>query len=289
VHRRVPRLLAAPALLALAVMLAYPTVFLLAASVTSSSLAHPLQAWTGLANLQQAFASDAFSGSLVRSAAFAVAAAVGTTALGTVAAVLLRARGRSFGTLGALLLLPLVTPPVMVGVAWKLLLAPTGGALTTTLGDVLGGSPNPLGSGSTALAALVVMHVWQWTPLVVLLVFAALLGVEEELLEAAALDGAGRWRSFTAVTWPSVAPAVLSVLLLELVVGFKVFDLVVVVTSGGPGLSTVVTSFEIFRTGLRGDYDIGTAAAETLVLGLLVGVLTTVVTSLRARSAGRQS
>jgi multiple sugar transport system permease protein len=285
VVRAVPRWLYLPPLLAVAVVLVYPTVFVLAASVTRSSLARPLQEWTGAQNLLSAARSEAFSGSLVRSVVFAVAAALVTTALGTAVAVLLRARGRSFGTLGALLLLPLVTPPVMVGVAWRLLLAPAGGALTGSLRDVLGGSPNPLGSGSTALATLVAIHVWQWTPLVVLLVYAALLGVPEELHEAAALDGAGRWRAFTAVTWPTVLPTVLSVLFLELVVGFKVFDLVAVVTSGGPGLSTVVASFEVFRTGLRGDYDVGTAAAETLVFGLLVGVVTTAVSLWRARAA----
>jgi multiple sugar transport system permease protein len=119
---------------------------------------------------------------------------------------------------------------------------------------------------------------------VTLLVFAALLGVPEELREAASLDGAGAFRTFTSVVWPVVAPNVLSVLLLELVIGLKVFDLVTVVTQGGPGVSTIVSSFEIFRTGMRGSYEIGTAAAETLVFGLVVGVLTTVVTLVRSRA-----
>ncbi len=281
-----PWWLSAPPLLAVAVLLVYPTLFVLGAAVTRSTLARPLQAWTGTANLVAAAESEAFTGSLVRSLVFALAAALATTALGTAVAVALRARGAGLGVLGTLLLLPLVTPPVMVGVAWRLLLAPSGGALTGTAGDLLGGTPNPLGDPATALATLVAIHVWQWTPLVVLLVFAALLAVPEELHEAAGLDGAGRWRTFTAVTWPTVLPTVLSVLLLELVLGFKVFDLVAVVTSGGPGLATVVASYEIFRTGLRGDYDVGVAAAQTLVLGLLVGVVTTAVSVWRTRATG---
>lgn len=286
--RGVPGWLSVPPLLAVAVVLAYPTAFVLAAAVTRSSLARPLQVFTGTSNLVAAARSEAFAGSLVRSVVFAVAAALLTTVLGTAVAVLLRARGARFGVLGTLLLLPLVTPPVMVGVAWRLLLAPAGGALTGTAGDVLGGTPNPLGGAGTALATLVAIHVWQWTPLVVLLVFAALLGVPEELHEAAGLDGAGRWRTFTAVTWPAVLPTVLSVLFLELVLGFKVFDLVAVVTAGGPGLSTVVASYEIFRTGLRGDYDVGVAAAETLVFGVLVGLVTAGVSAWRARAAGAE-
>ncbi|GAA0303734.1 carbohydrate ABC transporter permease [Kineococcus aurantiacus] len=276
--------LAAPSLAGLALMLVYPTVFVVALAVTKSSLARPLQRFTGTDNLVEAWESLAFAGSLVRSVVFAVLAALAATALGVVLALLLHARGTRFGVVGTILLLPLVTPPVMVGVAWKLMLAPVGGAFGGLFSALGFPGANPLGDSVGAFGALVVMHVWQWTPLVTLLVFAALLGVPEELREAAALDGAGAFRSFTHVVWPVIAPNVFSVLLLELVIGLKVFDLVTVVTQGGPGVSTIVSSFEIFRTGMRGSYEIGTAAAETLVFGLVVGVLTTVVTLLRARA-----
>ncbi|MFB9378246.1 carbohydrate ABC transporter permease [Kineococcus gynurae] len=276
--------LAAPSLAGLAVMLLYPTLFVVALALTKSTLAHPLVRWTGTENVVEAWESLAFAGSLVRSTVFAVGAALATTALGTALALLLHARGTRFGVVGTILLLPLVTPPVMVGVAWKLMLAPVGGAFGGVFSALGFPGANPLGDGVGAFSSLLVMHVWQWTPLVTLLVFAALLGVDHELREAAALDGAGAVRTFTHVVWPVVLPNVLSVLLLELVIGLKVFDLVVVVTQGGPGVSTILTGFEIFRTGLRGSYEIGTAAAMTLVFGLLVGVLTTVVSLLRARA-----
>lgn len=276
--------LAAPSLAGLALMLVYPTVFVLLLAFTKSSLARPLQRFTGTDNFVDAAESVAFAGSLVRSVVFAGLAAVLATSIGVALALLLHARGTRFGVVGTILLLPLVTPPVMVGVAWKLMLAPVGGAFGGLFAAVGLPGANPLGDSAGAFGALVVMHVWQWTPLVTLLVFAALLGVPEELREAAALDGAGAFRSFTQVVWPVIAPNVFSVLLLELVIGLKVFDLVAVVTQGGPGVSTIVTSFEIFRTGLRGSYEIGTAAAETLVFGLVVGLLTTAVTLLRARA-----
>jgi len=276
--------LAAPSLAGLALLLLYPTVFVLLLAFTKSSLARPLQRWTGTENFVDAAESVAFAGSLVRSVVFAGLAAVLATCLGVALALLLHARGTRFGIVGTILLLPLVTPPVMVGVAWKLMLAPVGGAFGGLFSAVGFPGANPLGDSVGAFGALVVMHVWQWTPLVTLLVFAALLGVPEELREAAALDGAGAFGSFTHVVWPVIAPNVLSVLLLELVIGLKVFDLVTVVTQGGPGVSTIVTSFEIFRTGMRGSYEIGTAAAETLVFGLVVGLVTTAVTLLRARA-----
>jgi multiple sugar transport system permease protein len=113
--------------------------------------------------------------------------------------------------------------------------------------------------------------------------------VSAELREAAALDGAGWLRTLRSVVGPQVAPSVLAVAVLELVIAFKVFDLIVVDTAGGPGVSTTVASFEVFRTAFRGSFEVGTAAAETLLLGLVVGVVLAVagLVTRRARDAER--
>ena len=131
---------------------------------------------------------------------------------------------------------------------------------------------------------LMVIHIWQWTPFATLISFAALGVVRPELLESARIDNAGRWRTFTTVTWPAIGPTVWAVAVLELVIGYKVFDSIVVITSGGPGFSTTLTPFVIYQTGLRGSFDMGTAAAQSLVFGLVVGAVATVVTTLRARA-----
>ncbi|MDQ7907528.1 sugar ABC transporter permease [Phytohabitans sp. ZYX-F-186] len=280
---RVPFWLAVPSLGGLAVLLAYPTIYLVGLAFTRSSLARPLQQWSGFDNFVEANRSLAFNGSLVRSVVFALAGSLLQVALGTGLAVLLRARGPRLGAAGTLLLLPLVTPPVMVGVAWKLMLAPVGGSFAGVWSALGVPGFNPLGSGPGAFTTLLLIDAWQWTPFVTLLVFAALLGVDGELLEAAQLDGAGAWRSFRSVVWPAILPTVLAVALIKVVIGFKVFDLVVVVTEGGPGVSTILSSYEIYRTGLRGQYDMGTAAAETLVFAVVVGVITAALTAARHR------
>ncbi|KMO69157.1 carbohydrate ABC transporter permease [Mycolicibacterium obuense] len=282
--RRVPLWLAAPAIAGLILFLVYPTVYLVALTVTKSSLAHPLRSFTGGANVASAFASPAFVPSLGKSTLFAVVVAVITTVLGLALALLLRHRGGGFGVTGAPLLLPLVTAPVLVGVAWKLLLAPVGGGLAGIFAAVGLGGVNPLGSGVGALIVLMVIHIWQWTPFATLISFAALGAVRPELLESARIDNAGRWRTFTTVTWPAIGPTVWAVAVLELVIGYKVFDSIVVITSGGPGFSTTLTPFVIYQTGLRGSFDMGTAAAQTLVFGLVVGAVATAVTTLRARA-----
>ncbi len=282
--RRVPLWLALPAVAGLVLFLVYPTGYLVALALTDSSLAHPLRAFSGVDNFQTAFAAPAFVPSLWRSTLFAVVATVATTGLGLTLALLLRARGARFGAVGALLLLPLVTAPVLIGVAWKLLLAPVGGGLANVFSAV--GLPgfNPLGSGVGAFAVVLLIHIWQWTPFATLILFAALGVVRPELQESARIDGAGPWRTFTTVTWPAIAPTAWAVLVLELVIGFKVFDLIVVITSGGPGFATTLAPYLIYQTGLRGSFDMGAAAAQTLVFALVVGAVATVLTAARARS-----
>lgn len=286
---RVPVWLALPSLAGLAVFFVYPFVYLLGLAFTESSLGRPLQRWTGVADFVSAQQAIGFTGSLVRSAVFAVGAAGLQVVLGTGLAVLLRVRGARLGLAGTLLLLPLVTPPVAVGVAWKLLLDPVGGAFSGLWHTLGVGAPNPLGGATSAFVTLLVIDTWQWTPLVTLLVFVALLGADEQTIEAAALDGAGAWRTFWSVVWPTVLPTVLATLLLALVIAFKVFDLVAVVTAGGPGLSTSLAPWEIFQTGLSQNFDVGTAAAMTLVFGALVGVVTTVVTVARTAAVRAES
>jgi len=282
--KRVPLWLAVPAMAGLALFLVYPMGYLVALALTKSWLAKPLRGFVGGDNFTAAFASPAFTPSLVRSSVFAVVAAIVTTTLGLAIALLLRQKGSRFGIIGALFLLPLVTAPVLVGVAWKLLLAPVGGGLAGVFDSVGLHGFNPLGSGTGAFVVLLLIHIWQWTPFAVLIAFAALGVVRPELLESARIDGANSWRTFTTVTWPAIAPTLLAVVLLELVIGYKVFDLIVVVTAGGPGFSTSLSPYVIYQTGLRGSFDMGTAAAQTLVFGLVVGAVSTVVTTLRARA-----
>jgi multiple sugar transport system permease protein len=282
--RRVPLWLALPAVAGLLLFLVYPTGYLIALAVTDSSLAHPLRSLSGAENFSSALASPAFVPSLGRSTVFAVLAAAATTSVGLVVAGLLRARGTSFGVVGALLLLPLVTAPVLIGVAWKLLLAPVGGGFAQAFSAIGLAGFNPLGSGVGAFVVILLIHVWQWTPFAVLISFAALGVVPPELLESARIDGAGAWRTFTTVVWPAIAPTQWAVAVLELVIGYKVFDLIVVITAGGPGFATTLSPYVIYQTGLRGSFDMGTAAAQTLIFAAVVGAVATVITATRARA-----
>ncbi len=282
---RTPASLSWPVIAALLVFSAFPFAYLVGLALTESTLARPLGAFTGLDNLTEALSSTAFKGSLWRSTLFALAAGAVQLALGTALALLLAARGRRLGWTGVALLLPLVTPPVMVGVAWKLLLAPVGGALPTVAGSLGLGEPNPLGSPAGAMVTLLVIDTWQWTPFVTLLVYAALLGVPRDVLDAARIDGAGSWQLVRHIVLPLIAGTLVAVALLRMIIAFKLFDIVYVVTSGGPGFATTLASFDIHRTGLQ-QFQVGEAAAATIVFSLLVGVFVTLVSRLHRRVAG---
>ena len=115
--------------------------------------------------------------------------------------------------------------------------------------------------------------VWQWTPFIALMTYAALQTLPEDIYEAARLDGASGPAMFWSITLPMLAPALLAIAVLKLVIAFKVFDLVFVLTGGGPGQATTVSSFYIYRVAIQ-QFDIGAAAAQTLMFAVVVGLVT---------------
>jgi multiple sugar transport system permease protein len=179
-----------------------------------------------------------------------------------------------------LLLLPLITPPVVVGTLWKLVFNPGGGLLATLLPGV---SLAPLSSTTWALPAIGLADVWQWTPLIVILVYAALLTQDPAVREAASLDGAHGVGLFRHITWPAIAGTVAAAFFIRIVIALKVFDLVFVMTSGGPGQASTTTTYLIQQVALK-EFDIGRASAITLVFAVIVTAVTLGVAAL-ARKA----
>ncbi|MGF1662983.1 MAG: carbohydrate ABC transporter permease [Kineosporiaceae bacterium] len=285
-HRRVRGwLLASPAVAAGVVVSLYPLAYLLASSLSRSTLGRPFQEWVGGENYAEALMDPTVTGSLLRSVVFAVVTAGIQTVLGVVTALLLRdvARGRS--VLRAVVLLPLVTPPVMAAVMWRLLLEPNGGLLNAVLREfgLIDAPLSLLGSQTWAIVMIGLADTWQWTPFVTILVLAALLGLPGELLEAAQVEGAGGWATFRYVILPLLAPTLLTVFLIKLIISFKVFDLVHILTFGGPGDATTTSSFLAFRTALR-EFDVGYAAAQTVLFLVVVTIVILPITQLVRRS-----
>ena len=278
------RALLAPAVIAIVIIAIYPLGYIIAASFSESSLGRPFSEWVGFDNFAALLGDGITLPSLGRSLLFAIPSALIALVAGLVVALSLDAAVKGGRIIRVLLLLPLMTPPVMAGVIWKLMLAPTGGLLNN-IGQAVAPGSEPflfLGSSPAAMISLVVVDAWQWTPFCVLLVFAALQTLPAEVYEASQVDGAGIWQTFWRITFPLVLPSLVTVLLLKLVVSFKVFDLVFIMTSGGPGFDTTVSSFEIYRTGLQ-TFDVGAAAAQTIAFLVLVTIVILPLNAVRQR------
>jgi multiple sugar transport system permease protein len=287
-QRYVPALLVAPMVLGLLVFAVYPLIYLLILSSSESLLGKPFQAWIGLENYRAAFADQTFLASLLRSIAFALPVTVAELILGLAIAVLLQYTIRGGHIVRTLILLPLMTPPVMVAVAWKLILSPVGGLLNAALlGFGLSDKPvSVLGSATWAFPSIALADAWQWTPFIILLVFAALQAQPVELRQAAMIDGASEGQVFRDITFPLLIPAVVAIGLIRFITALKLFDLVYALTQGGPGFDTTVGSFHIYRVALE-QFNVGYAAALTVLFGLFVSLVTLPIVILRDWSLRR--
>ena len=230
------RLFISPTILSIVVLGLYPFL-ILAAAFSDSTLGKPFREWVGTENFEVVLADGDIVASFLRTVVYALAISIASVGLGVVIAVSLDRATRSGSVVRTVLLLPLITPPVVVGTLWKLVFNPGGGLLDTLLRGVgvEGASVAPLSSTFWALPAIGLADVWQWTPLVTLLVYAALLTQDGAVREAAALDGAHGFGLFRHITWPAIAGTVAAVFFVRLVIALKVFDLVFIMTSGGPG------------------------------------------------------
>lgn len=274
-----------PALIAGLIVTIYPLGYLIASSVSESTLGKPFQEFVAAENFAQAFADETFTQALVRTTLFAVVVAVFQVGIGLVIALMMRQLTRGQNVIRTLILLPLLTPPVMAAVVWKLILAPNGGLLNAVLLQ-LGVISEPLsllGSPVWAIVMVALADSWQWTPFVALIIYAGLLALPQSVYEAAQVEGASASQTFRYITFPMLLPTLTAVLLIKLIISFKIFDLIYVLTAGGPADASMLSGFLIFRTAMR-EFDVGYASAQTLIFVIVVTLVTIPVTLLRNRT-----
>jgi multiple sugar transport system permease protein len=290
-----PHVLAlAPALTTLAVLAAYPTAYLVRLALSDWTPAAPTPVLVGSKHLGRALFEDAFFWkSLGLTLVYTAAALAAELGLGLALALLLvghprpgpsfrsdEPSGGIFPWLRTALGVPMTLTPVVVGLSWRILFDPDLGPINRLLGVFGVAGPAWVADPRWALASLVLVDVWQWTPFMVLALGAALSQVPRELYEAAAVDGAGRLVTLRHVTLPGLRRAMVAAVLLRAVDLFKAFDVLFIVTEGGPGTATETLNLYVFRVLRR--FDIGYAAA----LGLCLLVATLVGSRLLQRLLG---
>jgi multiple sugar transport system permease protein len=278
IDRHSPFLMILPMLVIIVVFLVF-LIYVVGLSVTKSTLARPFNGFIGFDNYAQAFADEAFGTSIVNMLVFAFGVTIVETLLGFVFASVLYTEIRAGRYLRTLALLPLFTPPVAVGMIWKLIYDPGSGLLNYYLLKlhIIAGPIGYLGNPTWAMPSLMFADIWQWTPFCFLLCLAAFQSLPFDPYEAAAVDGASNWQIFRRLTLPLVAPSVVITFLFRLLIALKVFDLVFMLTYGGPGDSTNVASFDIYKVGFT-MFKTGYAASMTVLVFLLVSAIATVLT-----------
>ncbi|GHE90514.1 transporter integral membrane protein [Amycolatopsis deserti] len=273
-RRREAIALVMPSLIPILVLSVAPLVMGLALAFTDARLVRdPDYDFTGIDNFTK-LAGNAFFWDSLR---IGLIWTVGVTLLQLAAsmglALLLNSGLKLQGLTRVLALIPWAMPPVVVAIMWQMIYSANGGPLNAFLGSVgLPADTNWLGDFSTALPAVIVVGVWVGMPQTTVTLLAGLQQIPQDLHEAAAVDGAGAWRRFTAVTWPSLRPIVTSITSLNFIWNFNSFSLVYVLTEGGPGGKTMVPVLFIYLEAFK-NRNIGYAAAMGLVLVIIVVLL----------------
>jgi len=275
-RRRDGWLMAAPAVLVILALGVYPLLTSLVLSFRRwdlQSREHPFVGWE---NYRQALVDGRVWGALANTGILVGAGVALQFTLGLGLALLLVGELRGKRLVIPLLMLPVMMVPVVVALTWRMLWDNQYGAVNYLLGLVLRREVEIvwLAHKNTAMVAMLVTDLWQWTPFMFLVLLAGLSGVNPELYEAAALDGAGWWASLRDISLPGIAHVVAVALLFRALDAFKIFDLVFMFTQGGPGTSTETISWYIYQLGFK-FFRMGYASAVSyLVLALLTVVAT---------------
>lgn len=265
-RRRTLLALLLPALAVLFVVTILPSLFLVATSFTPLDLTKPGSfRLEGVGNYRELLRDDRFWNSVWVQARLSFWTVLLQILVGLGLARLLHTRIRGVEAVRAAFIVPMVLPPVVVALTWKILFTPDVSVLNWLLG--LAGLPQPawLTDSTLALWAIIVVDVWQWFPFVFLAVLAALQMMPEEPLEAAAIDGASRWQVFRHVELPLLKPVLLVVGLFRLMDSMKAFANIFIMTGGGPGVATEATNYYAYLQGFSYTF-VGFSSAITVVL-----------------------
>ena len=282
-ERRATLILLGPALTFLALLSIWPFAYLLYASFTSYQLAIPVPTeWVGLGNFAKIFANSRFWSSLSITLVFALLAVPLQIALGLGLALLLNGLSRGREIYASLFLIPMMLAPIVVGFSWNLFLNPIYGPLNALLRGLGFAPPAWASSPDWALPTVVLVDIWQWTPFVMVVLLAGLRSIPARIFEAARVDGSNRWQTFVHIVLPMLIPYMTVAFVLRFIDSFKVFDVVYILTKGGPGTSTQNLAYYTYDMGF-GRFDFGLAGALSLVQLVLLTVGITAILSLVRR------
>jgi len=278
-----------PALLMMLAMSVLPLVNLFATSFYDATWAGGSATWTpvGLTHYRALPADPLFRAGLVNTTIFALGAVAGQMVLGFVLALLVSRVTRGRVLYRAVFILPILIPGIVIGAIWKLMLNYDFGLANQVIGLIGLGPHDWLGDANTALLSVILVDIWHWTPFCFLLFLAGLESLPQDVFEASKIDGATAWQELRYVILPMMLPTIVVTCAFRLVLAFKVFDEVYLLTGGGPGTSTEVISFTLYQRFFTEDR-VGYGAAMSVTVIFLVSLLLVVALSARGRGESAQ-
>jgi multiple sugar transport system permease protein len=247
--RRDVLLLTAPTVVYLLIFSVFPLLYSLGISFFDWSPTTSSFAFIGVDNYTGLLSDPIFWQAAINTAVLVAAGIVIQVTLGTALAMFFNLRLRGSWIVRGVLILPMLLTPIVVGLMWRALLDPEWGIVNWLLGEL--GLPQPYWTGDPkiALATLVLVDAWQWTPFVMVIVFARLQALPQDVFEASAVDGANRRSTFLHITLPLLAPAIAFAAIFRAIDAFRAFDVVFGLTYGGPGRLTTTLSFYAWENG----------------------------------------
>jgi len=257
-----------PILLLLAVLSLFPFFYIIWMSLNIVSLINGISFdFAGLTNWTRMFTDEIVGAAWARAALYFVATVGLEMILGIAIALLVHELVWGKNLVLSLILLPMFMAPVIVGLLGRFLTDSSYGLYAYVLRELGIFERDILGTASSALPAVILMDVWEWTPLIVLIVLAGLASVNQYVIEAAKVDGAGYLERLRYIVAPSIAGVVIVALLVRSMDAIRYFDIITVTTNGGPGNTTKIIPIRLYETAFR-FFDLGYAAA--IGLGMLV-------------------
>ena len=269
----------APSLATLTVITLAPLVYLAATSLTPLNLTMPATQWdfrTPLVNYMALPADARFLNSLVVQLKLSFWTVSLQLLIGLGFALLLNLKSSVIQSLRTVFLIPMVLPPIVVAIIWKVIYTPDISPMHWGLRAMGWDIPALITHPSFALAAIIAADTWEWFPLTMLMILAALQTIPEELLDAARVDGAGRIQAVLHVILPYIKGTLMVAGLLRLIDSIKAFPLIYLLTDGGPGSVTEVTNYYAFQQAFNFSY-LGYSSAITMVLVVAILMLSWVI------------
>ena len=256
-EQRVAWLLVLPTLLILFGLAVYPLIWSGMMAFRVENLFNPkIGKWVGFRNFDYLLTGDDTFWKTIRlTVVWCLVTVSIQLVLGFLLALLLDTRARVVGLLRTLIVIPVFITPVAMGLTWRFMFEPVTGVLNYLL-ETLGFSDYAWHTSTdTALIAVMIADIWQWTPFVTLILLAGMQGISPEVLEASRLDRVRGWNYLRRIVIPLIWPVITVVLLIRLVDAIRIFDIVYVITRGGPGTSTLLASvnaYTVFQAGRLG-------------------------------------